>query len=148
MSKRMQSTAQKFHLTAFVASLSIGSFACNLSADTPQIRIFVAAEGSNNDGPQMLSALSRAFRRLDGVVVTDTQPALKITCNVLRTHTEDGRFSGCACSIAITDANGYPLAHTVHIASTIDALAKSIATHMDGTFIEQMRRAAQPSSSP
>jgi hypothetical protein len=55
LSKRMQSTAQKFHLTAFVASLLICSFACNLSADTPQIRISVAAQGLDNEDSLMLS---------------------------------------------------------------------------------------------
>src|SRR5215472_15592874 len=93
----------KFHLLPLVASLFICSLPCNLSADTPQIRISVETRGLDNDDPRMLSALSREFRKLDGVVVTDTQPALKITCDVLGAHTEDGRFVGYACSTAVTD---------------------------------------------
>jgi len=144
----MKSTTIPMRILLIIASLLICSFPCNLSADTPQIRVSVETRGLDNDDPRMLSALLREFRKLDGVVVTDTQPALKITCNVLRAHTEDGRFVGYACSTALTDANNYLIAHTVHKASTIDMLAHAIALEADGEFIEQMRRAAQPSASP
>lgn len=44
----------------------------------------------------MVSALSREFRKLDGVSVTDIQPALKILCvdtgNVIETHEHEGDF--------------------------------------------------------
>jgi hypothetical protein len=67
----------------FVASLLMCSFACNLSADTPQIRVSVEAKGKNGDDARIVSALSRELRKLDGVSVTDAQPALKIYCLVI-----------------------------------------------------------------
>jgi hypothetical protein len=42
------------------------------------------AQGDNGDDARMISALSHKFRKLDGVSVTDTQPALNITCVVIQ----------------------------------------------------------------
>jgi hypothetical protein len=76
--------AYKFHIIPFVACLLICLFPCNLPADIPQIRLSVRAHGENGDDARMLSALSHELRKLDGVVVTDTQPALKVTFAVMR----------------------------------------------------------------
>jgi hypothetical protein len=126
----------------FVASLWICFFQCNLSADTQQIRVSVNAQGSDSVA-EIVSALSREFRKLDGVVVTDTQPALKIDC-VVGAMTV---VKGYACSVAVTDADGHLLIHNYYLSSTIDSLAHNIATSMDG-WIEKMRRDLQPSPSP
>jgi hypothetical protein len=149
----MTSSAQvyelRLHLMPLVASLLICSFSFNLSADAPQIRVSVAAEGLGGDTPSMVSALSREFRKLDGVLVTDTQPELKITCTVMRLTANSGRFqTGYAASVAITESNDRLIAHNVLTHNTIDALAHAIAVNVDGAVIEEKRRAAQPSPTP
>jgi hypothetical protein len=73
--------ANKFHSIPCIASLLICLSARNLSADTPRIRVSVAVRG--DDEPQMLSALSHELRKLDGVLVTDTEPALKRCVSIL-----------------------------------------------------------------
>jgi hypothetical protein len=140
-----------------VAGLLICSYACNLSADTPQIRVSIQVGGgpdrANADDARMLSALSHEFRKLDGVSVTDTQPALTIHCIVEQnkaTETLNGRkvLFGYSCSVAVTDADGRLIYHGIEGGSAIDRIAHAIAVAVDGRMIEQMRRAAQPSSSP
>ena len=84
MSVHELNQSQKFCITQFGASLLICWFACNLSADTPQIRLSVQVEG--DDDVQMVSALSREFRKLDGVSLADTQPTLIIRCVVYQIH--------------------------------------------------------------
>jgi hypothetical protein len=76
--------AQKFHTIPFVASLLICSIACTSSADTPQIRVGIQAKIENGNDAQIVSALSREIRKLDGISVTDSQPALKISCVVIK----------------------------------------------------------------
>jgi hypothetical protein len=134
--------AYKLHITPFFASLLICSFSFNLSADTPQIRVSVDAQGLDGDTPSMVSALSREFRKLDGVLVTDTQPELKVSCNVMRLTAKNDSFrTGYAASVAIIDSNDRIIAHTVTIDHTIDALAHAIAVSVDGRMIEERRRA-------
>lgn len=142
--------SQKFRIIQFVASLLICWFACNLSADTPQIRLSVKVEG--DDDVQMVSALSREFRKLDGVSLTDTQPTLTIRCVVYQIHgvaqqSRGGSLKGYAASVAIIAPDGL-ITHSVHTGPSVDAIAHDIAITLDGSIIEQMRRAAQPSSSP
>jgi hypothetical protein len=79
---KMQLT-QKFHITQFVASLVICLLTCDLLADTPQIRVSIAAHVEDGDDSRFVSALSHEFRKLDGVLVTDTRPALKISCGAM-----------------------------------------------------------------
>jgi hypothetical protein len=62
-------------IVSLVASLLICSFACNLSADVPEIRVSVEAQGENGDDTRMVSALSHEFRKLDGISVTHTTGA-------------------------------------------------------------------------
>ena len=130
-------------ITPFVASLLIWVLTCNSSADTPQIRLSVQVEGDNPDDARLRSALSQEFRKLDGVSVTDNQPALRIHCvpNHIPPH-------GYAASVAIMWPDGRLAAHVDFTSPTIDALAQTIAVNLNGTYIEQMRRAAHPSSSP
>jgi hypothetical protein len=154
MSGAMTSTiaAHKLHIIPFFASLLICAFPCNLSADSPQIRVSVAVGGDDTTDTAMLSALSHEFRKLDGVSVTDNQPALKIHCVVYQIHgvaqQSRGRGVGYAASVAIMWPDGRLATHIVCTSSTVDALAHMIAVNLDGSIIEQMRRAAQPSSSP
>jgi hypothetical protein len=68
----------------FCRCLLICLFACNLLADTPPIRVSIEGKCSECDEAQMVSALSHEFRKLDGVLVADTQPALKIDFGVMR----------------------------------------------------------------
>ena len=98
----------------------------------------------------MISALSHEFRKLDGVSVTDTQPALKIGCVVMVATTDSASHVtvGYASSVAITDIDGRLINNWLFIETTIDTLAHRIAVAVDGNVIEQMRRDAQPSSSP
>jgi hypothetical protein len=144
--------AQKFHIIPFVASLSICLFAGDLSADTPLIRVSVhSASPDNGADARMLSALSHEFRKLDGVSVTDTQPALKISCGVIKIPTaerETRRIAGYASSVAITSIDDRFITHFVFTDNTIDSLARRIAIAVDAGVIEPMRRNAQPSSSP
>jgi hypothetical protein len=141
--------ARTLHVIAFFASLLICSFPCSLSADTPQIRVSVDAQGLGGDTPAVVSALSREFRKLDGVLVTDKRPELEISCNVMRETANSGRFGiGYAASVAITDSNGRLLGHNVLTHNTIDELAHAIAINVDGAWIEEKRRAAQPSTTP
>jgi hypothetical protein len=145
------SSAHTFQIIPFVASLLIGSFPCNLSADTPQIRVSVQAQGDNGDDARMVSALSREFSKLDGVSVTETQPAIKIDCVFGRKFV---LLSGknvpivYASSVAVTTFDGHLVTHLLLTHTTIDGLAHEIAVALDGKVIEPMRRAAQPSSSP
>ncbi len=138
----------------FVVGLLICSFAGNLSADTPQIRVSVQieGEGDNAGDAHMLSALSREFRKLDGVSVTDTQPALKVLCiqDALQYQLPSGSkvMMAYAASVAVTAADGRLVYHLLQTNRTIDALAHEIALALDGKLIERMRRAAEPSSSP
>jgi hypothetical protein len=141
--------AHKLHIIPFFASLLICSFSFNLSADTPQIRVSIDAQGLGGDTPSMVSALSREFRKLDGVLVTDRQPELVITCSVMRLTANSGKFrTGYAASVAIADSNGRLMSHNVLTHNTIDELAHEIAVNVDGTEIEERRRAAQPSKTP
>jgi hypothetical protein len=126
--------------------ITICSFAGSLLGETPQIRISIGAQSDNGDDARMVSALSHEFRKLDNVLVTDTQPTLKITC-VAVDLTRPGaktRF-GYAASIAITDSDDRLITHLVQTHATIEALAHEIAVKIDGSEIEQMRRDAQPS---
>jgi hypothetical protein len=143
--------AQKLHITPFVASLLMCLLACDLSADTPQIRLSVQAQGEHGDDARMVSALSHEFRKLDGVSVTDTQPALKVTCVVIpltATRAGDKIRTGYACSVAVVGADDHLITHLVQAAATIESLAHEIAVDLDGSVIEEMRRTARPSSSP
>jgi hypothetical protein len=132
-------------IIGFVASVLICSFACNLSADTPKIRVSIEAQRHNANDAQMISALSHEFRKLDGVSVSDTPPALKVSCLVVDTICGDG--SGYAASVAVS-INGIFDQHFVLTNTTIDSLAHAIAIAVDGSIIEGLRRIAQPSSSP
>jgi hypothetical protein len=129
-------------ITLFVVSLLIWAFTYNSSADTPQIRLSVQVVGDEPDDVQLLSALSQEFRKLDGVSVTDNQPALRIRRVVIHSP------HGYAASVAIMWPDGRPATHIYYTSPTVDVLAHTIATVLDGSFIQQMRRAVQPSSSP
>jgi hypothetical protein len=132
----------------FIASLLIWSFACDLSADTPPIRVSVQADCRDCDTAQMLSALSHEFRKLDGVSVTDKQPALKVDCITIQIHAEGVKLVGYAASVALTNIDDQIIGHLVLTQPDIDRLAHEIAVTVDGGAIEQMRRAAQPSKTP
>jgi len=134
--------AHKLHIIPFFASLLICSFSFNLSADTPQIHVSIDAQGLGDDTPSMVSALSREFRKLDGVLVTDKQPVLKVNCNVMRLTVGNDKI-GYTCSLAVTDANDRLVNHTVLTYKTIDALADAIAVAVHGEMIGKMRRASQ-----
>src|SRR6516165_7632141 len=111
--------AHKLRIISFFTSLLICSFSLNLSADTPQIRVSVhAIANPDGDTPSTIGALSREFRKLDGVLVTDKQPELKISCSVIRLTVESR--TGYAASVAITDSNDHLIAHNVLIHNTID----------------------------
>jgi hypothetical protein len=142
--------AHKINFIPFVASLLICSFAFNLSADTPQIRVSLVVKG--DDEAQMVSALSQELRKLDGVLVTDTQPALKIICLVyhhfMPTRGYGNVSTGYSGSVVVTDADSRLTDHILRADNTIDALAHELVITVDGSDIERIRRAAQPSSSP
>jgi hypothetical protein len=141
--------AQKFHIIPFVASLLICLFACGLSAETPLIRLSIQVKSDNVDNGRMVSALSHELRKLDGVSVTDTQPAFKISCGVIPITPSDSNMTvGYASSVAVTSIDDRFIAHFVLTDSTIGKLAHRIAIGLDGAVIEQMRPAAEPSSSP
>jgi hypothetical protein len=93
--------------------------------------------------------MSHEFRKLDGVSVTDTQPALKIFCRVIQGEIQQPSGSkvpvGYAASVAITYGDGRLMGHLVQTDRTIDLLAHDIATDIDGKVIEPMRRGVQPS---
>jgi hypothetical protein len=131
-----------------IATLSICTLASKPLADTLQIRVSVGAQGDNGDDARMVSALSREFRKLDGVLVTDTQPVLRITCVVVRLNHSGGKTPAAfAASVAAAGSDDRLITHLVQTASSIDILAHEIAITFDGAVIERMRRAAQPSSS-
>ena len=100
----------------------------------------------------MVSALSHEFRKLDGVSVTDTQPALKVDCVVFHMNSDVARdvtLVGYATSVAVTSTDDRLIAHMVLTTdNNIDGLAHKISVLVDGSVIEQRRRDAQPSSSP
>jgi hypothetical protein len=112
-----------------------------MPADTQHIRVSISADADEGDTPSMVSAVSREFRKLDGVLVTDTLPELRILCRVMRLNWENGRRAGYAASVAITDSEDRFIDHTVLTYKTIDALAHEIAVSVDGAVIEQRRRA-------
>jgi hypothetical protein len=105
--------------------------------------------GDEGDDTRMLSALSHEFRKLDGVLVTDTEPSLEITCVVMRLTTQSDSATplGYACSVAVTNDDKRLITHSVKTAPTIEVLAHEIAISLDGDIIEEARRATQPSSS-
>lgn len=141
-------------ITPFVASLLICSFPWNLSADSPQIRVSIQARVHNGDDARMLGALSHEFRNLDGVSVTDTQPALKIYCDVnyplpVQSKTMFQIMASLyAASVTIITPDGRLIAHFVETSSTLHQLAQEITIRVDGGVFEPMRRSAKPSSSP
>jgi hypothetical protein len=96
----------------------------------------------------MLSALSHEFRKLDGVSVTNTPPALKIDCIAIPMHAEGVNLVGYAASVALIYTDGEFAGHVVITQPTFERLAHEIAVTVDGSAIEQMRRAAQPSKTP
>ena len=105
--------SQKFRKVAFVLSLLICSFTCNVSPDTPPIRISVQVQG--DDDVQMFSALSREFRKLDGISVNDTQPALTIHCIVftkIQRHGGSRALKGYAASVSIIAPDGRLITHS------------------------------------
>jgi len=139
----------------FIASLLVCSLACNLSADTPQIRVAIQATVKNGNDAEIVSALSREIRKLDGISVTDSQPALKISCVAIKSDMQDVRTGerkipiGYAASTAVLNGvDNRLITHFVQTENTIEGLAHAIAIQFDGSVIEPMRRAAQPSSSP
>ena len=141
--------SEKFRIIPFVASLLICSLGCNLSAATPQVRLSVEVKGANGDDTRMVSALSHELRKLDGVSVTDIQPALEITCALMKITGGSGATPlGYACSVAVTNHDNRLISHLVKTAPTIETLAHEIAISLDGEIIEALRRAPQPSSSP
>jgi hypothetical protein len=140
---------RKFHIALFAVSLSIYSFKFNLSADTPQIRISVDILDENGNDVRMLSALSHEFRKLDGVVVTDTHPMLKVSCSMIELTSGHGKVTtGYGCSFAVTDAEDHLITHNIGVHTSINKLAHEVATLLDGTVIERMRRTGQPLKSP
>jgi hypothetical protein len=141
--------SQKFRKVAFVLSLLICSFTCNVSPDTPPIRISVQVQG--DDDVQMFSALSREFRKLDGISANDTQPALTIHCIVftkIQRHGGSRALKGYAASVSIIAPDGRLITHSVYTGPSVDGVAHEIAVTVNGSVIEPMRRAPQPSSSP
>ena len=132
-------------IVPLVVSLLVCWFACNLSADTPPIRISVQVNRDDADSARLVSALSREFGKLDGVTVDGMQPALTIHCVVVDMHQLPPK--GYVASVAIVMADGH-LMTQVNTGATVDALAHEIAITLDGSVIQQMRRAAQPSPTP
>ena len=139
----------------FVASLLICSVVCNSSADTPQIRVGIQAKIENGNDAQIVSALSREIRKLDGISVTDSQPAPKSLVSLSKATCRTSAPArkhipiGYAASIAVLNGvDNRLILHFVQTGNTIEELAQAIAIEFDGTVIEPMRRAAQPSSSP
>jgi len=61
----------------------------------------------------MLSALSHEFRKLDGVSVTDKQPALKVDCITIQIHAEGVKLVGYAASVALTNIDDQIIGHLV-----------------------------------
>ena len=143
----MKSIRAKNTIVSLVVTLLTYVFACHLLAGTPEIRVNVTApSGDTADNEQMVSALSHEFRKLDGVLVTDTKPMLNISCIVAPMETKRTRI-GYAASIAITAADGRLITHSIQTAPTIDAIAHTVAISIDGRILEQLRRAAQEPSS-
>jgi hypothetical protein len=133
----------------FCRCLLICLLACNLLADNPPIRVTIEGKCPDCDEAQMVSALSHEFRKLDGVLVTDTEPALKIDFGVMRLRDSTGHvLNGYAPSVAVTSIDNRLTAHLVTTDNTIEKLAHRIAIGVDGSVIKQMRRDTQPSSSP
>jgi hypothetical protein len=77
------------------------------------------AQGDNGDDARVVGTLSDEFRKLDGVSVTDTQPALNITCVVIQNtyHLADDA-SWNAASVAATTVDRHLITHLVQTAST------------------------------
>jgi hypothetical protein len=135
----------KIFLPVFLAILAAAAV---IFAGTPEIRVNVESSTRNNgNDTQMVSALSHEFRKLDGVLVTDTKPALNISCAVVPMETMNSKQFGYAASIAITAADGRLITHSIQTDHTIDAIAHTVAISVDGRILEQLRRAAQESSS-
>lgn len=132
-------------IVPFVVSLLVCWFTCTLSAGTPPIRINVQASRDDADSERLVSALTREFGKLDGVMVDGMQPAITIHCVVVDMHHLPSK--GYVASVAIVMADGH-LMTQVNTGATIDALAHEIASTLDGSVIQQMRRAAQPSPTP
>jgi hypothetical protein len=58
------------------------------------------------------------------------------------------KIAGYAASVALTSIDDHYIGQLVFTDYNIDNLARRIAIAVDGKIIEQMRRDAQPSSSP
>jgi hypothetical protein len=98
-----------------------------LFADSPKLRISVDAQSHQGDSGKMVSLLSSEFRKLDGVLVTDTQPEAKVTC-VFASLTRGGAPpTGYAASIAVTGPDDRLVTHSVYANSTLEKLAHEIA---------------------
>ena len=142
----------KFYITLLAASLLTCSFAFNLSADAPQIRVAFAVTGKNGDDTRMVSALSHEFRKLDGVSVTEAQPTLKIYCivmhDIFELHKGGQLPIGYSASVVVTTVDGQFVNQFLLSDANIDELPHSIAIDLDGSVFEKIRRSAQPSNSP
>ena len=134
-------------------SLLVVSLSCTplmrSSADAAQIRVSVSAQAEHGDDARMVSALSREFRKMDGLLVTDTEPGLKVTCVLIRlSRPTSGSPVGYAASVAVTTGDDHLITHLVQTHETIETLAHEIAVIIDGSVFEPIRRAPRAAGSP
>ena len=106
-------------------------------------------QGNTGETAQIVSALSHHFRKLDGVSVTDTEPALRIQCLVRQQPVVPAKCNlDIYLRLRLSASTVVSFAQWVVADSTLDELAHEITLGVEGGVIESMRRAAQPSRSP
>jgi hypothetical protein len=121
-------------------------FLCIFSSVAPSVvaeplRVSVRASGDAGLGEQFVGLLSHEIRKLDGVVVTDSQPQLILECVVVTPQARNGNKLGYAASIAVLSGDNRFQGQLLHVENTLESLAHKFALAVDGRVFEKARRA-------
>jgi len=124
--------------------LMFGCAVITQATDVPGLRVSVHAEADDGLTGKLVSLISREFRGLEGVVLTDAQPQYRVSCSVITVdHPNAGRI-GYAASVAVTSFEGRLLMHFVHVDNSLESLAHETALSVDGGVLERSRRTNTP----
>src|SRR4051812_44994312 len=70
----------------------------------PSIRVAVDVSGRSGLDAIIKSYLTREFRRLDDVIITDTNPLYRIGCVAMKNYNHGGQFTVYPLSFVVTSS--------------------------------------------
>lgn len=89
-------------MKSIMLAFMFGCAASTQASDVRALRVSVHAEADNGLTGKLVSLISREFRGLEGVVLTDEQPQYRVSCSVITVdHPTAGRI-GYAASVGVT----------------------------------------------